>query len=50
LGLDLSLAAQVMDMLPYILTVAVLVLSAISKKGAGAGPASVGKPYFREAR
>lgn len=49
-GLDISLAAQVMDMLPYILTVAVLVLSAITKKGVGAGPAGVGKPYFREAR
>lgn len=49
-GLDVSLAAQVMDMTPYILTVAVLVVAAISKKSAGAGPASVGKPYFREAR
>ena len=49
-GLKLSLAAQIMDMMPYILTVAVLVLTAIFKKGASAGPAGVGKPYFREAR
>lgn len=50
LGLKLSIASQVMDMMPYILTVLVLVLAATSAKSRSVGPASVGKSYFREDR
>ena len=49
-GLNLSLASQVMDMMPYILTVLVLLITAISAKNRSVGPASVGKSYFREDR
>lgn len=49
-GLKISLASQVMDMMPYILTVVVLLFAAISAKNRSVGPASVGKSYFREDR
>lgn len=49
-GLNLSLASQMMDMMPYILTVLVLLITAISAKNRSVGPASVGKSYFREDR
>lgn len=49
-GLKISIASQVMDMMPYILTVVVLILTAISAKNTSVGPASVGKSYFREDR
>lgn len=50
LGVKFSLASQLMDMLPYLFTVLVLVFSAASLKKRSMGPASVGKPYFREDR
>ena len=49
-GLDIPVATQVMDMIPYILTVVVLVVSAATSKSASVGPASIGKSYFREDR
>ena len=49
-GLDIPVATQVMDMIPYILTVVVLVFSAATSKSASVGPASIGKSYFREDR
>lgn len=49
-GLELSLASQVMDMMPYILTVLVLLITAISAKNRSVGPAGIGKSYFREDR
>jgi len=50
LGLKITPATQVMDMMPYILTVVVLLVSALSAKHRHAGPAGVGRPYFREDR
>ena len=50
LGLKISIASQVMDMVPYILTVLVLVAAAITTKNRSIGPASIGKSYFREDR
>lgn len=50
LGLDIAVASQVMDMIPYVLTVVVLVISAVTSKNRSVGPASVGKSYFREDR
>lgn len=50
LGLQITIASQVMDMIPYILTVLVLLFTAIASKNRSVGPASVGKSYFREDR
>ena len=50
LGMEVSIASQIMDMIPYILTVVVLVVAAITSKNRSVGPASVGKSYFREDR
>ena len=50
LGMDIAVATQVMDMIPYILTVVVLVVSAATSKSSSVGPASIGKSYFREDR
>ena len=50
LGLNVSIATQIMDMIPYVLTVVVLVVAAITSKNRSVGPASVGKSYFREDR
>lgn len=50
LGLKVSIASQVMDMIPYILTIVVLVFAASTTKNRSVGPAGVGKSYFREDR
>ena len=50
LGMKVVVAFQIMDMIPYILTVVVLVFAAITSKNRSVGPASVGKSYFREDR
>lgn len=50
LGLKLTVASQIMDMMPYIFTVVVLLISAISARNRSFGPAAVGKAYFREDR
>jgi simple sugar transport system permease protein len=50
LGMKVTVASQIMDMIPYILTVVVLVVAAITSKNRSVGPASVGKSYFREDR
>ena len=50
LGMKVTVASQIMDMIPYILTVVVLVVAAITAKNRSVGPASVGKSYFREDR
>lgn len=50
LGLKLSVSSQIMDMIPYILTVVVLVTAAITSDRRSMGPAAVGRPWFREDR
>ena len=50
LGLNFSVSSQLMDMMPYILTVAVLVISSITSRNKAVGPTSVGRAYFREDR
>ena len=47
---QITVSSQIMDMLPYISTVVVLVISAIVSKQRGVGPAAVGQPYYREDR
>ena len=49
-GLDVSLTSQIMDMLPYLMTIIVLVLTTLSRKRENQAPAGIGKPYFREDR
>jgi len=49
-GLKITFASQVMDMIPYLLTIVVLLVAAITSKNRRVGPAGVGKPYFREDR
>jgi simple sugar transport system permease protein len=39
-----------MDMLPYVMTVLVLVFTTIRHKNGSQAPAALGKPYFREDR
>lgn len=50
LGANLSISSQIMDMLPYVMTVLVLVFTTIRHKNGSQGPAALGKPYFREDR
>ena len=40
-GMEIAIASQVMDMIPYILTVVVLVVAAITSKNRSVGPASI---------
>ena len=49
-AVKLSMASQIMDMMPYLLTILVLVITAAANKNRSAGPASTGRPYFREER
>ena len=50
LGMNLSISSQIMDMLPYVMTVLVLVFTTVRHKHGSQAPAALGKPYFREDR
>lgn len=50
LGVNLSISSQIMDMLPYVMTVLVLVFTTIRRSHGSQAPAGLGKPYFREDR
>ena len=49
-GLDVSLSSQIMDMIPYIMTIIVLVITTLSRKRENQAPESLGRPYYREER
>lgn len=49
-GQKVLLSSQIMDMLPYLLTILVLVFSAATAKKRFVGPAGVGRSYYRENR
>ncbi|MBQ9943253.1 MAG: ABC transporter permease [Clostridia bacterium] len=50
-GIFSAMTAQpLMKMLPYVVTIIVLIISSISKKRENQPPASLGMPYFREER
>ncbi|MDR3254809.1 MAG: ABC transporter permease [Synergistaceae bacterium] len=49
-GRSLSVPAQILDLLPYIMTVVALILITLGKKRENQPPRSLGKPYFREER
>lgn len=50
LGLKLSLSSQIIDMMPYLMTIFVLVFTTISKSRENQAPGWLGKPYYREDR
>ncbi|MBR5485365.1 MAG: ABC transporter permease [Oscillospiraceae bacterium] len=49
-GHNVVIPAQILDMLPYIMTIAVLVFITMNKKKENQAPAWLGSPYFREER
>ncbi len=49
-NLKINVPSAIMNMLPYIMTVVMLVFITISKKKENQPPASLGAPYFREDR
>lgn len=50
LGLQIAISSQILDMLPYILTIVVLVVAAVTARNRSVGPGGLGRPYFREDR
>ncbi len=50
LGLDISISSQIMDMIPYVMTICVLVFTTLSKKRENQAPQWLGQSYFREDR
>ena len=51
LGINLGMSATpLLQMLPYVVTVIVIIITSISKKRENQPPASLGLPYFREER
>ena len=48
--LNISILTDLAQMLPYIITILVLILVSLSKKKENLGPASLGMTYFREER
>ena len=49
-GHNVVIPAQILDMLPYIMTIAVLVFITMNKKKENQAPAWLGSPYLREER
>ena len=51
LGVELDMSATpLLQMLPYVVTIVVLIVSSVQKKRENQPPASLGLPYFREER
>ena len=51
LGIELNMSATpLLQMLPYVVTIIVLIISSVRKKRENQPPASLGLPYFREER
>lgn len=49
-GRSLSIPSQILDLLPYVMTILVLILITLGKKKENQPPRWLGKPYFREDR
>ncbi len=47
---DIHISQYMIDMLPYIVTIIILILVSARKSSAGSPPASLGESYFREER
>jgi simple sugar transport system permease protein len=50
LGFSVSFSSQIMDMMPYVMTICVLIATTFSNRTEDRGPAWLGRPYFREER
>jgi simple sugar transport system permease protein len=50
LGMSISFPVQIINMMPYIMTICVLIITSLSKRAVDQGPAWLGRPYFREDR
>jgi simple sugar transport system permease protein len=46
----ISITSQIMDMLPYVMTICVLIITTLSKRRENQSPDWLGKSYFREDR
>ena len=49
-GFELRVSAQLLDMIPYLMTIVALVLIVQGKRRENQPPAALGNPYFREER
>jgi simple sugar transport system permease protein len=49
-GFQISIPSQILDLLPYVMTIVVLVLTTMGKRRENSAPGWLGKPYFREDR
>lgn len=49
-GQEITVASQFLDMMPYIMTIVVLIVITLRKKKEYQAPAALGSPYFREDR
>lgn len=47
---DIMISQYLIDMLPYLVTIIILVIVSMRKSRGGSAPASLGVPYFREER
>lgn len=47
---DIMISQYIIDMLPYLVTIIILVIVSMRKNRGGSAPASLGVPYFREER
>jgi len=47
-GTNLPISQYFIDALPYLITIIILIISSTRKSRFGAGPAELGRPYFRE--
>jgi simple sugar transport system permease protein len=50
MGLEITISAHLLDMLPYLATILVLIFIMYRKKGESQAPAALGTAYFREER
>ncbi len=49
-GVTISIPSQLLDLLPYAMTIVVLVLTTMGRRRENGAPGWLGKPYFREDR
>ncbi|MPN55609.1 hypothetical protein SDC9_203293 [bioreactor metagenome] len=49
-GVEISIPSQILDLLPYIMTIVVLVITTFGRKKENMAPLWLGRPYFREDR
>jgi simple sugar transport system permease protein len=47
---DIHISQYIIDLLPYIVTIVILILVSVRKSHSGSAPASLGVSYFREER